>query len=144
MRRTLPFATLLLCGCYVTVPLASTSPGPGTRLHVQLTDNGSGNLARYLGPNVISVDGRLLQATDTAMSLSVNTVGMRDGDEQFWKGETVSLPKQAIATVQQKKLSRWRSGLLASALIVGIVAIKGATGGTAGTPGGAGNGGSPK
>lgn len=144
MRRILPFAAVMLCGCYITVPLATTSPGPGTRLHVQLTDNGSGELARYLGPNVVSVDGRLLQSTDTAVALSVNTVGMRDGDEQFWKGEAVSLPKGAIATVQQRKLSRWRSGLLASALIVGIVAIKGAAGGTTGTPGGEGNGGSPK
>jgi hypothetical protein len=144
MRRMLPFASLLMCGCYVTVPLASTSPGPGTRLHVQLTDTGSGTLARYLGPNVVSVDGRLLQSTDTAMALSVNTVGMRDGDEQYWKGETVSLPKGAIATVQQKKLSTWRSGLLASAFIVGILAIKGATGGSNISPGGDGSGGSPK
>lgn len=142
--RILPFASLLLCGCYVTVPLATTSPGAGTRVHVQLTDTGSGELARYLGPNVVSVDGRLLQATDSNMALSVNTVGMRDGDEQYWKGEAVSLPKVAIATVQQKKLSRWRSGLLASAFLVGVVAIKGATGSSSGAPSGGGTGGSPK
>lgn len=142
--RILPFASLLLCGCYVTVPLATTAPDPGTRVHVQLTDDGSGELARYLGPNVMSVDGRLLQSTDTAVAVSVSEVAKRDGDEQFWKGESVSLPRGAIATVQQKKLSTWRSGLIAGLLVAGVFAIKGISGDATGAPSSGGTGGSPK
>lgn len=141
--RFLPFASLLLCGCYVTVPLATTAPDPGTRVHVQLTDTGAGALAGYLGPGVVSVDGRLLVASDTNVAVAVSQVGKVDGDQQFWKGETVSLPRGDIATVQQKKLSGWRSGLLAGAIVAGLVALRAGTAGTTGAPSGGGVG-SPK
>jgi hypothetical protein len=136
--RIFPFAALLLCGCYVSAPLATTAPEPGTRLHVQLTDAGSADLARYIGPNVVAVDGRLLQNSDSAISLSVSNVAMRSGVEQFWKGESVTLPRNAIATVQRKKLSVWRSGLVGSALVAGIVAISGVAGGGNGSDRGGG------
>lgn len=127
--RFVPFASLLLCGCYVSVPLSTPSPVPGTKLQVQLTDQGSIDLAKYLGPSVISVDGRLLQGTDSTLALSVSSVSMRSGDEQFWKGETVTLPRTAIATVHERKLSKWRSALIAGAVIAGIAAIGGAAAG---------------
>jgi hypothetical protein len=133
--RIAPLGVLLLCGCYVNVPLA-TSPDPGTRVHVQLTDAGSVDLARYLGPNVIAVDGRLLDGTDSSISVSVNQVSMRSGDEQFWKGETVNLPRRAIAFIQRKKLSPWRSGLIAGAFVAGIALISGGGGGNTGGGGG--------
>jgi len=132
--RLLPFASLLLCGCYVAVPLAATNPPAGTQLHVQLTDAGSSTLAQYLGPNVVSVDGRLLSRSDSSLALSVTNVGMRSGDEQFWRGERVSLPQVTIATVQQKKLSWWRSGLIGGLLVAGAVSISAAAGGGAGGP----------
>ena len=144
LMRIIPFAMLVVCGCYVSVPLATPSPEPGARLHVQLTDQGSTDLARYLGPNVVAVDGRLLQGTDSALSLSVSDVAMRSGDQQFWKGEAVTLPKTAIATVQRKKLSAWRSGLIASALVAGIAVIGGVTGGNSGSSGRGGPPGQPK
>lgn len=130
--RILPFATLLLCGCYVNVPLASVAPDPGERLHVELTDQGSIDLARYLGRNVASVDGRLLGATDSVLSLSVAQVATRSGDEQFWKGEQVALPRPAVATVQRRKLSLWRSGLIAGALVAVTAVLGSQVGGSSG------------
>lgn len=122
--RLLSFAVLLLCGCYVNVPLA-TSPGPGQRVHVSLTDQGSVDLAQYLGRNVASVDGRLVRGTDSALSLSVSQVSTRAGQDEFWKGETITLPRRTIATVEHRKLSFWRSGLVASALVAGVAIIAG-------------------
>ena len=123
--RILPFAALLLCACYVNVPLTTVAPDPGSRVHVALTDQGSVDLARYLGRNVASVDGRLIGATDSALSLSVSQVATRAGDEQFWKGEQVTLPRLAVATMQGRKLSFWRSGLIAGALVAGIAFVAG-------------------
>lgn len=124
LMRIAPFAMLLLCACYVTTPVPSApAPVPGTKLHVQLTDAGSASLAQYLGPNVNYVDGRLLGQSDTAMSLSVSGLTFRSGEEQYWKGENVSLPHSAIATIQQKKVSWWRSSLLAGGIIAGLTSI---------------------
>lgn len=140
--RILPFAALLLCGCYVNVPL-DTAPDPGQRVHVALTDQGSVDLARYLGRNVASVDGRLLRGSDSALSLSVSQVSTRAGQDEFWKGEAVTLPRQLIATVEHRKLSFWRSGLVASAVVAGVAFIAGSGiggnssgGGTTPPPGG--------
>lgn len=118
------FAALVLSGCYVTVPLANPHPDPGTKLRVQLTDAGTDQLARYLGPGVITVDGRLVQNSDSALALSVTQVSMRSGQDQFWKGETVNLPRTAISTVQERKLSRVRSLIIAGGVIAIAATLK--------------------
>ena len=133
--RVAPFALVLLCACYVTTPVPSApAPAPGTKLHVQLTDGGSASLAQYLGPNVDYVDGRLLGESDTTMSLSVSGLTFRSGQEQYWKGENVSLPHSAIATIQQKRVSWWRSGLLAGGIIAGLTSIGLVAGASSGGP----------
>src|ERR687886_1135471 len=91
---------LVLSGCYVTVPVTQSTLQPGDRVRVQLTEQGADDLARYLGPNVSTVDGRLLQTSDGVLALSVSTVAMRSGVEQFWKGEQVALPRTTTANVQ--------------------------------------------
>jgi len=133
--RALSFGLLLLCACYVTTPVPTApAPAPGTKLHVQLTDDGATTLAQYLGPNVNYVDGRLLSETDTSLALSVTGLTFRSGDEQYWKGEHVSLPHSAIATMQVKKVSWWRSSVLAG----GIIAVIGSIGLAAGQGSGGG------
>lgn len=116
----------LLCACYVTTPVA-TAPGPvvGTTLHVQLTDDGSLKLAKYLGPRIQFVNGRLLALDDTSLALAVSDVTSSDGLPHDWQGENVFLPRSDIATVEQKKVSWWRSGLLAGGLaaLIGSVGI---------------------
>jgi hypothetical protein len=123
--RLIPISALLLCACYVSTPLVTTAPQPGSRLLVQLTDQGTIDLAKYLGPGVTTVDGRLLQSHDSTLSLSVNAVTLRSGDEQYWKGETVDLPLRSVAQIRERKVSVWRSGLLASAVVAGAAAIGG-------------------
>lgn len=134
--RIASFAVVLLCACYVTTPVPSApAPEPGTKLHVELTDAGSASLAQYLGPNVNYVDGRLLGQSDTAMSLSVSGLTLRSGAEQYWKGENVSLPHSAIATIQEKKVSWWRSTLLAGGIIAGLTSIGLIAGSSSGSQG---------
>lgn len=135
--RIMPLVAIVLCGCYVNAPL-STAPDPGERVHVSLTDRGSVDLAQYLGRNIASVDGRLVNGNDSALTLSVIQVSTRAGEDHFWKGETVKLPRGSIATVEGRKLSFWRSGLIASALVGGLAIIAGSgIGGNSGNrPGG--------
>lgn len=135
--RIMPFAALLLCACYVTTPLITTAPQPGDRIDVQLTDQGTASLAQYLGPGVTAVDGRLLQAQDSALTVSVSAVTVRSGDQQNWRGESVTIPRSLVAQIRERKVSLWRSGLLASA----VVAVGAALG--SGLAGGSGSGANP-
>ena len=118
----------LLSGCYNYLPLTTPQPQPGTRVAADLTDSGTAVLARYLGPNVGSVDGRLLTFTGQDLGLSVLVVRNRNGIEHYWKGETVTLPRGDIATVRERKLSIGRSVLLFAAGVGGSVALMAAFG----------------
>jgi hypothetical protein len=134
-------AALLLCGCYASVPIEVARAQPGTKLRIGLTDAGADSLARYLGPGVQTVDGKLLQNSDSGLSLGVTQISMRSGIEQYWKGETVVLPKYSLATVEQRKLSRPRTLLLSGAIIAALTTVKLAgVGGNAGGRTGGGGG----
>ncbi|HKT08271.1 MAG TPA: hypothetical protein VJR24_10265 [Gemmatimonadaceae bacterium] len=69
------------------------------------------------------------------MSLSVSGLTLRSGAEQYWKGENVSLPHSAIATIQEKKVSWWRSTLLAGGIIAGLTSIGLIAGSSSGSQG---------
>jgi hypothetical protein len=127
---------LVLSGCYVTVPVTQSSLQPGDRIRVQLTEQGADDLARYLGPNVATVDGRLLQNSDGVLALSVTSVATRAGDEQYWKGEQVSIPRTTVANVQGRKLSLWRSGLIGAAFVGAAATIGFVSGSSSGRGGG--------
>jgi hypothetical protein len=122
--RIIPLVAILLCGCYVNVPL-TTRPDAGERVHVSLTDQGSLDLAQYLGRNIGSVDGRLVDGNDSALTVSVSQVTSRSGEENYWKGETIKLPRRTVATVEGRKLSFWRSGLIGGALVGGLAILVG-------------------
>ncbi len=49
--------------CYSYNPLTTPSPEPGSYVAVKLTDAGSQELARYLGPTVFVVRGRYVGDT---------------------------------------------------------------------------------
>lgn len=121
---TLVIGAILLCGCYVPAPVGSAAPDIGSRVQVQLTDAGSVALANSIGRGVTGLDGTIVQRTDSNLTLSVKHTDLASGDQQPWSGENVALPTSAIASVRQKKLSVWRSGALASALLGAALAIK--------------------
>jgi hypothetical protein len=127
-------------GCYNYNPLATPSPEPGTYLAVTLNDAGSDELARYLGPSIFVVRGRYLGPSDRGLLLSVTSVETKRGIGYPWEGETVTLPTDAIASLDVRRLSKGRSLLLASLGAGGVVATTLAFsllgGGTSPNPGG--------
>jgi hypothetical protein len=125
-----------LTGCYKYTPLATTDAAPEARIAVDLTPAGTDTLARFVGPNVIAIEGRVVRAADSDLLLAVSVVRKPNGEEDFWKGETVSIPRRVIAGLRQRRLATGRTLLLA-----GAVAALGATVGVAASSGGSGGGG---
>jgi len=140
--RALPIALLAvaLSGCYTYGPLENSAPELGKPMRVTLTLTGGDSLARYLGPNVATVDGRLVLVNETAMEIGVSSVVSHSGMEQYWKGETVTVPKSLVASIQERKFSWGKTGLLAGIAVVTALALQqsGAIGGSNahGPPGG--------
>lgn len=112
----------LTAGCYNYNPLTTPSPKPGTYVAVTLTDPGSENLARSLGPNAFIVRGRYLSDSDQGMLLSVSSVENKRGIPQPWEGETVAIPADAVASLDVRRLAKGRSFLLVGLGAGGLVA----------------------
>lgn len=112
----------LTAGCYNYNPLTTPSPEPGTYVAVTLTDPGSDNLARSLGPNAFIVRGRYLTDSDQGMLLSVSSVENKRGIPQPWEGETVAIPADAVASLDVRRFAKGRSFLLVGLGAGGLVA----------------------
>ena len=135
-------AALLQAGCYNYLPLRRSGLVPSSYLAVTLTESGSEELARYLGPDALVVRGRYLAATEQGLALSVESVESRRGDILRWAGETVVVPGDFVRAVEQRQVSRSKMVLLAGAAVAGFVvsyqAFGPASGGGAAGPGGPG------
>jgi len=132
----------LVAGCRSYVPLTTPAPQPGSYLAATLTESGRAELSGYLGPGAGIVRGRLLDDTEQGLTLSVQSVALRGGDDVSWRGETVTVPHALIARLEERRVSKARSALLAAAGMAGFVALLDAlnvignsTGGPPGGPG---------
>jgi hypothetical protein len=113
----------LLAGCYKYVPVAASGPPPGVRANVVLSDEGTVEMARWLGPSTRAVEGDVLTANAEGLKVAVRRLERRNGVEEFWKGEEVVIPRGAVATYTERRLSRSRTALLtagAIALALGV------------------------
>jgi hypothetical protein len=123
MRMAISMAAAwLAAACYDYQPLATPSPEPGTYMVATLTDSGSEELARVLGPDVLVVRGRYLGDSDRGMLVSVSGVETKRGSVLSWAGETVALPVHDVAELEVRKLAKGRSALLVGAGVAGLVA----------------------
>jgi hypothetical protein len=120
MRR-LPFLFgLLLVGCYTYRPLATLVPPPGERVSAQLTTDGSRDLTGEIGPEILHVEGDVLSADSSSLDLQVLEIESFRGIRSDWHGEHVKLPRQAVAGLQERRLSIGGTTLLSGVLMGGL------------------------
>jgi hypothetical protein len=124
---------LLSVGCYTYRPLegveASGGPTAGTKLEARLTKAGSAALVSQLGADVQSVEGLVVAADSTAVTLAVEATETTRARNQ-WKGEHVTLPRESIASIGLRKLSVPRTALVGGIAGGGIVAAAAILGGS--------------
>jgi hypothetical protein len=141
-RDLLPLV-VALSACYTYRPLATPEPSPGDRVSAQLTSEGSRELAPKIGPEVLHVEGDVLDTDSSGLDLQVREIESYRGIRSGWNGERLHVPRQAVAGMQQRKLSIGGTGLLVGVLTVGLYAVYRALGGedifTGGSGGSEGN-----
>ena len=126
MRRVSVLAASLcvVAGCYDYHPLTTPSPTEGSYVAATLTDAGSADLARYLGPDVFVVRGRYLGTGEGGAGgvvVSVASVELKRGNTVPWAGEAIVLPRAAVASLDVRRLAKGRTALLAGAGAGGLV-----------------------
>ena len=115
------FAVWAAAGCYYYQPLATADLTPGTYLSATITDTGADHLARTIGPDVRSIRGRLLTASAAELRLSVLGVSLHHGEDISWRGEAVSVNREYVIQLQQRKLAKGRTVLIAGATLISMV-----------------------
>src|SRR5690349_17185748 len=90
-------------GCYTYRPLTAP-PVPAMRVAALLTDNGRVGAASQIGPRNDRLEGRFLEGSDTAYLLSVTAVKPIHGPWVRWTGEQVSLRRDYVATLYERRL----------------------------------------
>jgi hypothetical protein len=137
-RLTWLAATLLLGACYsytTAGPVETVSPKIGTRIALTLTPGGVAVLAGQLGPQATYVEGEVLETDSTALRLTVRRVedSRRIGTE--WKGEQVTVPREAIASVTERRLSIGATAILSGLAVGGVIGAYAAFGTEGGADG---------
>jgi len=132
-RKSVAVLVLIANACYTAVPLTTDHPPAGTELIITLTDAGGPQLASVLGPKSTGLMGKYLGESGDTLFLGVSAVAQQGGNEQFWQGERIGVPRPIIATIRQRKASPAKSALLVGALVAVLVGISAAV--SSGSPG---------
>jgi hypothetical protein len=122
-RRYLLFLIGATVGCYTYRPLATPEPAQGARVSAQLTGQGSVDLASQIGPDVLHVEGDVVGADSTGLELVVREIESFRGIRSDWQGEHVHIPREAVAGMQERRLSVGGTGLMGGVMAAGLYAI---------------------
>ena len=120
-RILLLCAALNLAACYTYRPLETTQPEAGSRVSAQLTNSGSQELIAEIGPDVLHVEGMVLHADSAGLDLEVKEIESYRGIRSDWNGEQVRLPREAVAGLQERRLSPGGTGLMGGAIVAGLL-----------------------
>lgn len=145
LLRRLAAALALVGGsaCHSYHPVLTT-PAPGSRVVVDLSDEGRFRVRGLIGPEVARVEGALVAATDSAYGIRVSETFAITGARSRWSGEEVTLPRQYVRSVAERRPARGRTviavlgGLTAATAFIITRNLFGLGGGGDGPPGGGG------
>jgi len=129
---------LLLTGCYTYRPLPSVDGAmapAGTQVEVRLTTAGATALTNQVGPDVLYLDGLLVSADSNALTVKMARSETARRVSAEWKGEEITIPRENIASVGQRKFSVGATALLGGLAGGGLVAAYALLGGTGGSSG---------
>ena len=143
LRKLAPIALLTFAaGCYSYVPITSGAPPMGSEFRASLTDEGSTRLSPVLGSQVATVEGRVSSSNDSAYVVAVSATTSRAHVQTFWTGESITIPRSSVLTIEARTLNRQKTWLIVAAGLVGGV-ITARIFGWGGSASGDGGGGGP-
>lgn len=118
----LVLAAANLAGCYTYRPVYTT-PDPGQRMVLDLSDRGRIDLEQNIGPDIATVEGILRSVADSIYTLAVTEVRGLYGSRVRWNGELVTFRREHVRIMRERRYSRPHTFALATALASGTVAF---------------------
>jgi hypothetical protein len=116
-------AAACLAACYTYSAPLEVSPEPGRTFAFEVTDLGRAALAAGMGSGTDRIEGVLVGLTDTAYSVSVARVVDIRGRVARWSGEDVSLRREFIDEVRQRRRSPARTAIAIGGISAAVAAL---------------------
>ena len=123
MKR-LVVSALLLCGCYTYRNTAVGDAALMTPVRVELTEEGSQEITKQVGPRGSMLEGVLRAKSESVLTFGVTALTRMNGVEETWHGEHVTVPRSLVSRVQVRKFSKLNTGLFIAGLVTGGLLVK--------------------
>ena len=122
---TAMFSLGLANGCYSYLPAPRAIVTPRERVRIELTDEGTRDLARFLGPGVREAEGMVAHVdSNGAVGLAVDFVLLNNGIRMPWTGEGVVIfPLVTRQSVTRQTFQRGRTVIAAILLAAALSAV---------------------
>jgi len=110
--------------CYAYQPVRAT-PARHATVRFHLTEGGTSELARHLGPNVTVVTGQLTDVlANGTLVVAPQFVKTSNGVEQPWSGEgSVPFPQEFLVGLEQRVFNRNQTIATTAFVTAGVVAL---------------------
>jgi hypothetical protein len=116
----------IVAGCYTYQPIAiAPAARTGAELRVHLTDQGTEELARYVGPRVTALDGQVVRIEpDSTLTLGVSQLYFADGTSYPFTGQApVAVSRVFIGSGERRTFSTSRTVVATSGVVAGLIAL---------------------
>jgi hypothetical protein len=117
-------SALLLCSCYTYRNTAVGDAALMTPVRVELTEEGSKDITRQVGPRGSMLEGVVAEKSDSALVFNVTSLTRMNGIEEIWHGEHVTVPTSGVSRMQRRKFSALNTGLFVAGLVAGALLVK--------------------
>ena len=110
-----------LAGCYTVEPVGAIAPVPGASVTFDVTDAGRSALGGSMGPEIVQIDGLLLEKDSTDYVIGVTGVRFVGGGEQTWRGERIRIKPEYVRSVYERQFSTARTAAFVTAGVGAVV-----------------------
>ena len=128
-------------GCYTYRPVEVPGPEVGAQVSAELSRDGSSAMTPVLGPDVASVNGKVVEASADTLRLSLVSVTNQRGIPTSWRGELVPVPRAGVNNLGQRRLATGGTALLSVGITAGLYVLYRLIGGPSIIEGSGGTGG---
>lgn len=122
--KTRFLSALLLCSCYTYRNMAVGDAALMAPVRVELTDEGSQEITKQVGPRGSVLEGVLTSKSDSGLVFDVTALTRTNGVEETWHGERVSIPASVVSRMQLRKFSALNTGLFIAGIVAGGLLVK--------------------
>ena len=117
-------AAIQAAGCFAYRPSDPSHVRMGEVVRVAVTPRGAEQLTQQVGPRVETLAGRVIHPRDTALVVAVSELTRSRGAEEFWTGDSVSVPLSGVGGLTVRRFDRTRTWLTVGGAVIGIALLR--------------------